>query len=256
MKKKHHIAILFISCFISLYSNYTTAQVDADSLMGLPTATTAELENITTPAPAIGSVAFDTTKDALVKYTSDGWKEVIAKSYVYNGFFIINPPATAGTPFDVTINNIPFKPSQIKFVAHANVESIDLELDSNGLGDSFDNDRGIVNSFGTMHGFARDNGTPNADQQVIYVGGHGNSINDISRFASSTNCIGIRYGNQDGNLLGKITGNLNTFNTDGFSLNITYTLGDVTVNSANALVDVQPEDILTEGLVVLFTAYK
>ncbi|MCG7502842.1 hypothetical protein MHM83_13310 [Tenacibaculum sp. Mcav3-52] len=147
---------------------------------------------------------------------------------VYTGAFIIN------TNGNVTINTLPFQPSQITFVAHANVESFNLDLDNN-IGD---NNRSIANSFGTMNGFARnDSGT--ITQQVIYIGGSGNSINDISRFASSSNCIGLRYSDQNGNDLGKITASMTSFNTNGFTINVNRT------NNASS-----------ENLVVLYTAYK
>lgn len=147
---------------------------------------------------------------------------------VYTGAFIINSNG------NITVNTLPFQPSQITFVAHANVESFNLDTD-NGVGN---NNTGIANSFGTMNGFARNNGGT-ITQQVIYVGGSGNSINDISRFASSSNCIGLRYSNQNGNDLGKITASLTSFNTNGFTINVSRT--------SNAS---------TENLVVLYTAYK
>lgn len=164
---------------------------------------------------------------------------------VYNGFFVIS---SAG---NVVVSGVPFQPSEVTFVAHANVESLNLDSD-NGIGN---NDRGIDNSFGTMNGFVRDD-SGTITQQVIYVGGHGNSINDISRYASSSHCIAVRYGDQNGADLGKITASFGSFTTNGFSVNVTYTNGTITVNNGNVLVDVQPTDILNEGLVVLFTAYK
>lgn len=164
---------------------------------------------------------------------------------VYNGFFTIS---SAGSQ---VISGVPFTPSQVTFVAHANVESLNIDAD-NGTGN---NDRGIDNSFGTMNGFVRDD-SGSITQQVIYVGGHGNSINDISRYASSSNCIGVRYGDQNGADLGKITASFTSFDTNGFTLNATYTNGTITINNGNPIVDVQPTDILNESLVVLFTAYK
>lgn len=63
--------------------------------------------------------------------------------------------------------------------------------------------------------------------KLFILGGHGNSINDISRYASNSNCIGVRYGNQNGDDLGKITAYLSSFNTNGFTLSVSYTLGTV-----------------------------
>ena len=148
----------------------------------------------------------------------------VGPSSTYVGQFIIT--ATGAQ----TISGLPFEPSSITFVAHANVETLNLDSD-NGVGD---NNTGLANSFGTMNGFARnDSGT--TTQQVIYVGGSGNSINDISRYASSSNCIGIRYGNQNGNALGRTLASLSSFDTTGFTINV----------SAKA-----------DNVVVLYTAYK
>lgn len=220
---------------------------------------------VTVPSETTTSLAQDSSS-GIITYTnengsdqtadivsSDSDNQIIAGtdggSYlgptVYNGFFTIS---SAG---NVVVTGVPFQPSEVTFVAHANVESLNLDSD-NGTGN---NDRGIDNSFGTMNGFVRDD-SGTITQQVIYVGGHGNSINDISRYASSSNCIGVRYGDQNGADLGKIIASFGAFTADGFTLNVTYTNGTITVNNGNALVDVQPTDILNEGLVVLFTAYK
>uniref|UniRef100_UPI000AF44684 hypothetical protein n=1 Tax=Lacinutrix algicola TaxID=342954 RepID=UPI000AF44684 len=164
---------------------------------------------------------------------------------VYTGTFIISAEGTT------TISGIPFQPSQVTFVANANVESLNIDSD-NGTGD---NDRGINNSHGTMNGFVRNIGGTLA-QQVMYTGGHGNSINDISRYASSSNCIGVRYGDQNGSSLGKIEGAFDAFTTDGFTISVNYTNGTITSNSTNPLADVQPTDINNEALLVIFTAYK
>ena len=161
---------------------------------------------------------------------------------VYTGFFIIAAPGgttTTSTPQSIT--DIPFKPSQITFVAHANVES--TELSTSG---SSNND--INNSYGTMNGFARIiNGVKT--QQVIYIGGSGESINNISRFSSISNCIGLRYGDQNATDLGRITASLTTFDPNGFTINAAHTRASTSTNTKfNA--------IFNEGLVVLFTAYK
>lgn len=70
---------------------------------------------------------------------------------------------------------------------------------------------------------------------MIYVGGSGNSINDISRFSSSSHCIGIRYSNQNGNSLGITSASIVSFDNDGFTINV---------------------DRHADNLVVIFEAYK
>ncbi|MEM1259556.1 MAG: hypothetical protein AAGH81_13560 [Bacteroidota bacterium] len=143
---------------------------------------------------------------------------------VYSGFFLVS---AAG---NITVNGLPFQPRNITFIAHANVESIDLNSD-NGIRN---NERGIANSFASANGFARDD-SGSIVQQTIALGGHGNSINDISRYASSTHCIGIRYGNQNGDFLGTTSAVVTSFDPDGFTINV---------------------DSFADGLVVLFTAYN
>lgn len=205
--------------------------------------------------PVEGDVWYDTNGTTTVTKTYDGVNWIANSANVYNGFFIVTGPSVIDVNGEIVptiVSGIPFQPSQVSFVAHANVESLNINAD-NGVGN---NDRGIDNSFGTMNGFARLNNDNTVTQQVIYVGGHGNSINDISRFASSTNCLGLRYGDQNGFNLGVISGAFTGFTTDGFTINITYTNGAITVNNGNPLLDVQPNDVQNEDVVVLFTAYK
>lgn len=171
---------------------------------------------------------------------------------VYSGFFIIdNTTLTSTGTYAQLISGFPFQPSQVTFVAHPNIGSFDLNED-NALPDTpnanIDNNTALLeNTFGTMNGFARA-GTP-INQAVIFSGGSGSSINNISRYSNDQQCIGIRYTNNNGNNLGIISAVLSSFNTNGFNLNITYTLG-TTGNAA------QQDDILDESLIVLFTAYK
>ncbi|GAL63792.1 hypothetical protein [Algibacter lectus] len=78
-----------------------------------------------------------------------------------------------------------------------------------------------------MQGYATNYGV--IDQQVIFNGGNGNSINDISRYASSSRAIGIRYGNQNGDNLGLTAAEVTSFNADGFTINVTDKTEDIIV---------------------------
>ncbi len=232
---------LLLLCLFFHFHAKTYSQIDANSLMGLPAATTADRIAIT--GAQEGSLVYDTDAHRVYEFTNTGWQEMLTTGNVYVGAFQIS---AAGV---ITISGVPFRPTSVTFVAHANVEDFDI----NGDNGSVNNDRGIRNSFGTMNGFARqDGGTIN--QQVIYIGSHGNSINDISRFASSTNAIGLRYGDQNGNFLGSISGSITSFTTDGFSISITYTNG--TITNTGVTPNILPADINNEGIVVLFTAYR
>ncbi|WP_459213060.1 hypothetical protein [Aquimarina rhabdastrellae] len=235
MKLYNSLVILLLFKISFVYS-----QIDNNTIMRIPNVTTSERNSITTPHE--GSFVYDTNQNRLYQYTDTGWLQLSTnRGNVYVGAFQIS---SAGS---LTISDLPFQPSSITFSAAANVESFNLDND-NGTGN---NDRGIRNSFGSMTGFARnDSGT--ITQQVIFIGAHGNSINDISRYASNTNAIGIRYGDQNGNSLGRITASLTSFNTNGFTLNVVYTNGTV----SNTGLNVNPTDINNEGLIVLYTAYR
>lgn len=223
------VRILLFNFVLFCCITSAVAQIDAGSLMGIPTASTSERIAIT--GVQIGSLIYDTDINRVFQYTNTGWLEFLTTQNIYLGFLEITGPA----PATINITGLPFRPTQVSFAAHANVDALTLNTD-NAVGN---NNGGIANSFGSMNGFARENPDASITQQVIYVGGSGNSINDISRHASS-NCIGIRYSNQNGNQVGLITANLAAFTATGFNLNVTYAAGTPA----------------TERLVVLYTAYR
>jgi hypothetical protein len=64
--KSTFLFIAFLMLSVTL-----TAQIDANSVMGTPTATTAEMNAIV--SPNIGSVLYNTDDDAIYRYTSSGW---------------------------------------------------------------------------------------------------------------------------------------------------------------------------------------
>ncbi|MBU2996347.1 hypothetical protein KO500_07870 [Cellulophaga baltica] len=206
---------------------YTTSLLQAQTpkaneLTKLHEVTTAEMNSI--DSPEAGSLIFNTTENKLYYYNGTEWVNTKSDKTVYAGHFIIS-----GTGLQ-TITGLPFEPSSIVFSAHANIETTTINAD-NAVGN---NSNTLANAFGTMSGYARnDNGSIN--QQVIYVGGNGNSINDISRYANPTQCIGIRYANQNGDNLGLTTASLTTVTNGGFTINVSNHSDD---------------------LVVLFTAYE
>jgi len=193
------------------------------------TSTTVPVDNL------IGDIWFDDSAAPTQTKIYDGsnWVTVGAVPSVYTGVFVIERTI----PITKNITGIPFQPSQVTFVAHANVDEIVSEGLSSGTND-------ITNSFGTMNGFANAS-TGTIEQQVIYLGGSGASINRIGYFSSPSHCIGVRYGNQNAENLGIIKGALTSFTTDGFNINVTYNV------SGNG-----DDDFRDEKLVVLYTAYK
>jgi hypothetical protein len=218
---------------LSVHYGYTqvgvgTTNPDASSILDvestdkgmlIPRLTTAQRNAITTPANSL--MIFNTTTNRF-EYNSGTpgaplWSYINPDSSVYMGKFIIT--ATGNQ----TISGLPFSPSSIKFSAHANVESYNINAD-NGVGN---NNNTFENAFGTMMGYATN--YSGISQQVIYVGGSGSSINDISRYASSSQAIGIRYSNNNGNNLGLTAASVTSFNADGFTINVSNHTEDIVV---------------------------
>jgi len=158
-------------------------------------------------------------------WQDDNWLQfVTSKPQVYTGKFQINSSGS------ITIAGVPFEPKSISFEAYANVETYTLNSD-NGVGN---NNRSAQNSFGYTFGYAKlEEGA--ISQQVINGGGSADNIDNLSRYSSSTKCIGIRYVSGKGVSYGLTTATLTSFNADGFDLDV---------------------DNYTDGLVVVFTAYK
>ncbi|SHG86886.1 hypothetical protein [Flagellimonas flava] len=194
----------------------------AGDLVAIHNVSTTEMNNILNPTE--GSFVYNTTTRSIHYYSNSAWVEVpnVANSYV--GAFQITGLGNS------TITGVPFEPSSVTFSAYANVENYNINSD-NAVGN---NNRGIANAFGSMNGFARNDGGSIAEQ-VIYVGGSGNSINDISRYASNSHSIGLRYSDQNGNNLGVTSATVLRFNSNGFTLNT---------------------DSFADGIVVIFQAFR
>ncbi|MEP2238944.1 MAG: hypothetical protein ABJI22_11330 [Maribacter sp.] len=217
MTLKHNILFLVL-LFSSVLIN---AQLDSGLLVGLTTGSASDI-NATTNAPQ-GALVFNTDDNQVYVFDGASWN-IVGQKNKYVGTFRITGSGA------ISISSIPFKPTSITFSAYANVEDYDLDADNGTI----NNETGLPNAYGGMTGFVReDNGS--ITEQVIYNGGSGNSINDISRYASSTHSIGLRYSNQNGDNLGLTTATVTSFNTDGFSLNT---------------------DNFADGVVVIFEAFK
>ena len=210
--------LIFVMLFTSILVN---AQLESGLLVGLTTGTTTDITSTTDAAQ--GSLVFNTDDNEVYVFDGTSWN-VMGKKKTYTGTFRITNTGSS------SITGIPFQPSSVSFVAYANVEDFDINADN----ETRNNETGLPNAYGSMKGFARDdNGT--ITEQVIFNGGSGNSINDISRYASSSHSIGLRYANQNGDNLGVTSATVTSFNTDGFSLNT---------------------DSFADGIVVIFEAFK
>jgi len=210
--------LLCLSIILSIHSFSTGQTTDPNELVTIQRASQNQINNYDPTQLQEGMLVYNTDLNRIFEYTDTGWLELQTASNVFTGFFTINNTGTT------TVTGIPFQPNQITFVAHANVERFGLDNDNQ----TRNNDGGIANAFGSMNGFARNNnGT--ITQGVIYVGGSGNSINDISRYSSNQRCIGIRYSNQNGDAVGRTLAALTAFTADGFTLNVTNRSDNVLV---------------------------
>ncbi len=216
MRLKNYIlySIIFLTGVIA------NAQLESGLLLGLTNATTADI-NATTDA-AKGSLVFNTDTNQVYVFDGISWNQMGQKT-TYTGTFRISGSGT------LSVSGIPFQPTSVSFVAYANVEDFNLDSD-NG---TRNNETGLPNAYGSMKGFARDdNGS--ITEQVIFNGGSGNSINDISRYASDSHSIGVRYANQNGDKLGLTTATVTAFTATGFTLNTdNYADGVVVIYEAH-----------------------
>jgi len=216
MRLKNYIlySIIFLTGVIA------NAQLESGLLLGLTNATTADI-NATTDA-AKGSLVFNTDTNQVYVFDGTSWNQMGQKT-TYTGTFRISESGT------LSVSGFPFQPTSVSFVAYANVEDFNLDSD-NG---TRNNETGLPNAYGSMKGFARDdNGS--ITEQVIFNGGSGNSINDISRYASDSYSIGVRYANQNGDKLGLTSATVTAFTSTGFTLNTdNYADGVVVIYEAN-----------------------
>mgnify|MGYP000333135397 CR=1 FL=1 len=233
MKKIAYLVIwLCCSCYSSLAQvGIGTTSPDPSSILHvesidkgllIPRLSAVQITDIANPAN--GLIVYSTTTNRFVYNTGTTampiWDALVPSSVsdTYIGKFTISSTGIQ------TISELPFKPTSIKFSAHANVESYNVNAD-NGIGN---NNNTFQNTFGSMEGYATNYGG-SIQQQAIFVGGSGSSINDISRYASSSRIIGIRYSNNNGNNLGLTAASITSFNSNGFTINVTNHTEDIVV---------------------------
>ena len=203
-----------------LISIRLTAQVpEAGELFQIRRVTMIEMNAVNNPIE--GTLIYNSDQKAIFYFDGNRW--INTKKISHSGTILIpqNPVGNLGdsnqttTTFSFAVTDLGFKPSRIEFVAYANVDVLNLN-DDNSTGQN--NNATKENSFGYMTGYAQLNADGTIAQQVISGGGSGNSINDISRYASSSFCVGIRYGNQNGDQVGLTTAELVSFDNNGFTI--------------------------------------
>lgn len=245
MKKMILFTLLFLLTMLH-------AAPDGNYVFQLESATQAEIDANMGGTPQNGMMVYNTTDNKVYYYDGTAWinnpnptvstdvgNQIVLGtdggaylgSTVFTGSFVISANGNK------IIAGLPFKPSQITFVAQANIESINIDTGS------VDADANIDVFTGSMNGFARKDSASTA-QQVMFTGHSGREtgspyVNHTSKYASDANCIAIRYGDEEGAKIGMLTASLTSFNNDGFTINVTRD------NAATS-----------ENLLVLFTAHK
>lgn len=114
----------------------------------------------------------------------------------------------------VTVTGLDFAPSKIEFQAEAGIDS----YNKNSAGDNGGNND---NYQGSATGYAKLTSGGGIEQFTQHSGGSGASINHVSYYSSDTACIGLRYGDVNGRQIGFFAATLDSFNSDGFTLNAT-----------------------------------
>ncbi|WP_109853374.1 hypothetical protein [Aquimarina sp. AU58] len=68
---------------VFLYYTSTIAQIDANALLGLPGATTTDINGISTATIQEGSLVFDTVKKKVFQFNGTEWKELLESPSVF-----------------------------------------------------------------------------------------------------------------------------------------------------------------------------
>jgi len=252
MKKLNNINCTLIIAIISVLLSSLTVSAQTTNpnlLVNVQKASQAEIDAYAVADLEIGMLVYNTDINRIFEYTDTGFQELLTtRATSYAGAFVITTAATGTNPtapvtFSQTVTGLPFRPNQITTTAHANVESLTSNgsnPDTNGNNPNF--------AYGISNGFARTDGAT-ITQQVINGGTSGASVNDVGWYSSPLQCVGMRYGNNDGDFLGLITASVTSFTADGFVLSVTYTPGtEGGITNQNR--------IFLEDLVVLYTATR
>ncbi|MDN3205828.1 hypothetical protein [Algoriphagus sediminis] len=216
MKAWTVIRILFLLPIWLLGPKFLAAQTpEANELFQLRALSISDLNSLNTAIE--GTLVYNPERKAV--FLRDGSQWVNTKQKTYSGVITIE-----NTGF-ISVTNVPFSPSRVEFKAVSNVDAVNLNSD-NGTSD---NDNSIQSTFGWMTGFAQRTGVVSFDQQVVFVGGSGSSIDEISRFSENRRCIAIRYADQPGNLLGTTEARFFRFLDNGFQIFVTDADDDLLV---------------------------
>ena len=133
--KNTFLTALFFTLTISV-----SAQIDAFSVTGTPTATTAEMNAILTPLPNIGSVLYNTDDDAIYRYTSTGWQKNTDDQYddevLLRTAIDVNEGGVSGLTSETTVKDVidAIAPITSKAARVFYPPSIAIDASTNGTG--------------------------------------------------------------------------------------------------------------------------
>ena len=149
---------------------------------------------------------------------------------------------TAGV---LSVTGIGFSPSAVEFIAVNRIENYNSGAYRSGSNNS--NDLRMAGGFTT--GYATDYGA-SIEQQAIASGYSGSSLNNIGTYSSSSHCIAAFFVNNNGEPIhdngsatggadtqeGLVRASLQSFDTDGFTLNFDRFLPGAAGTNNNHLV--------------------
>ena len=130
----------FFTLIFLMLTMTATAQIDAYSVTGTPTATTAEMNAILTPLPNIGSVLYNTDDDAIYRYTSTGWQKNSDDQYddevTLRTAIDVNEGGVSGPTSETTVKEVidAIAPITSKAARVFYPPSIAIDASSNGTG--------------------------------------------------------------------------------------------------------------------------
>tara|TARA_R100000935_G_scaffold13736_4_gene27507 strand:- start:80535 stop:81341 length:807 start_codon:yes stop_codon:yes gene_type:complete len=145
----------------------------------------------------------------------------------------------------LSVTGVGFRPITVEFIAINRIENYNSGAYRSGTNNS--NDLRMAGGFTT--GYARDDGA-SIEQQAIASGFSGSSLNNIGAYSSSSHCIAAFYVNNNGEPIhdngtatggadaeeGLVRASLQSFDTDGFTLNFDRFLPGAAATNNNQLV--------------------
>ncbi|MFI8378431.1 hypothetical protein [Leeuwenhoekiella sp. NPDC079379] len=213
-------------------------------------ALTSITDEITVFNPAGGTIAESTlvyndstgglTPAGYYYWQNSQWNQIASTSQkrVHFGKILVSASGV------INVAGVGFSPKSVEFVAINRIQGYNGTYRADG-----NNTNDIRMAGGMTVGYAQNNGT-SIDQQVISNGFSGSSINNIGTFASSSHCIAAFFVNNNGEPIhdngsptggtdtqdGLVRASLQSFNSDGFTLNFDrFLVGDSTNNRTNQI---------------------